>query len=166
MPEVAEHQPDSVVRRRVIRNQPAYTPPPNTAYPPDANLDMILTGLEDITEGDGAITRSAELAQGIWELQGILLRRRFGNPAVIGSCPEPDPALVTRLHRIERLLASVRRRVSDTFAISAPVARNGAEARGDADAMIIVLDCGARVTRSLRDACIQSRSLGSADAVN
>ena len=163
MPEVAESQPTSS-RRRIIRDQPQYTPPARTPYPDESVLDVLLADIEDIAQGDGLASRTAELARAVWEMQGILLRRRFGDPTVSGSVPEPDPAIVQRLHAVERMLAVLRRRSTDTYTIQQTVSRNGSQARIETDAMIVILDCGARVVRSLREAGLQARATGTADA--
>jgi len=164
MPEVAESTTNTSSRRRIIREQPQYTPPPRTPYPDEAVLDVLLADIEDIATGDGLASRTAELARAIWEMQGILLRRRFGDPTVVGSVPEPDPTIVNRLHALERTLATLRRRSTDTYAIQQTVSRNGAQARIETDAMIVIIDCGARVVRAMREAGLQARVTGTADA--
>lgn len=161
MPEVAEST-TTTSRRRIIREQPQYTPPARTPYPDEAVLDVLLADIEDIAGGDGLASRTSELARAIWEMQGILLRRRFGDPTTQGSVGEPDPAITTRLHSIERTLSVLRRRSTDTYGLQA-VSRNGAQARIETDAMIVIIDCGARVVRALREAGLQARVTGTAD---
>jgi hypothetical protein len=171
---VAETNPENrVSRRRVIREQPTQTAlPTSTLYPPEEHLDIILANIEDIAEGDGIIARASELARNVWEMLGIILRRRFGDPTVVGSVAEPDPALMARLHRIERTLATVRSRLAaywrsgTNYAVAPAVTQDGARANLDTDALTVILDCGTRAVRVLRDACLHARTNGAADAAN